>query len=182
MEESSMIHKLSLMLTGLISNQKKYPDEVYLYGIELFISTLISTSLIIILSLIYGCFAEGIIYLSVLTVIRLFAGGHHAETYLQCNILSVSSYFLSLTVYRHIVLRLNALLPYITVISALFVITIILLFAPADNKYKPVQKEDRPKFKIKALIAVCIVFCFCFAIVFRNGISHDIYCCCSDGS
>ena len=154
-----MIHKISNKITNvLFSDSERYPIEVYTYGIEIILSSLLGCSSVIIISILFGNIFEGIIYITVLSLIRIFAGGYHADTYLKCNIITVTSFCISLMIHKFYVNRLIVYTPAIMIAFALFVFTILCFYAPVDNENKPVAENDKIKFKRISLIIAFFIF------------------------
>ena len=69
----------------------KYPKEVYIYGIELLISSAVSTVVIFLIGLLTNTFFESVVFLISFSAIRVYTGGYHSMTYLRCNIISALS-------------------------------------------------------------------------------------------
>ncbi|HBM97820.1 MAG TPA: accessory regulator, partial [Ruminococcus sp.] len=92
-----MLHTLSEKIADfLFDNNDDYPIEVYIYGIEITLSTIIGAISLLTAGLIFNLFAESIIYMISLSVIRMFSGGYHSKTYLKCNIVLIISYICSI--------------------------------------------------------------------------------------
>lgn len=70
--------------------------DIYVYGLELIISTTIGLISILILSGILSNFMSGLIFILAFVPLRLFTGGYHAMTYRGCFIISNLSYLLVL--------------------------------------------------------------------------------------
>ena len=96
-----MLHTLSEKIADfLFDNNDYYPIEVYIYGIEITLSTIIGAISLLTAGLIFNLFAESIIYMISLSVIRMFSGGYHSKTYLKCNTVLIISYICSVFFYR----------------------------------------------------------------------------------
>lgn len=148
-----MIHTLSERIADfLFDNNDDYPIEVYVYGIELTISSIIGASVLLLVGLIFNFLIESIIYMVSLSVIRMFSGGYHAKSYFRCNMILVLSYLFSLVFYRfyinNLILR-NYITFYVLLIFSLF---IFILFAPVKNNNKNDIEENKTKFKIISII------------------------------
>jgi len=153
-----MIHKISSKITSmLLSDNREYPQEVYTYGIEIILSSLLGCALVIVISALMGDILEGIIYIGVLSLIRVFAGGYHAETYLKCNIITVSSFCIALIVHEFCVEH-SIVNPVIVIASAAFVFTVLTVCSPVDNKNKPVEENDRHRLKIISITIASFIY------------------------
>lgn len=148
-----MIHTLSERIADfLFDNSDDYPIEVYVYGIELTISSIIGATVLILVGLIFNFLTESIIYMVSLSVIRMFSGGYHAKSYFRCNMILVLSYLFSLIFYRFYInnlIHLNYITFYVLLIFSLL---IFILFVPLKNKNKNNIEENKTKFKIISII------------------------------
>lgn len=143
-----MIHALAKRITALFFDEKdRYPKEIYSYGIEIIISVIIGTILVLILGCLLGKVIESILFLLSLSVLRSFTGGYHAKNYLCCNIILCSSFILSTLTYIIIINRYNLLLN-----IGIFVVSIILVikYVPVKNTNKNIVDNKR-KYRIISL-------------------------------
>ena len=62
--------------------------EVYVYGATLILTTLLGIVSILLLSAIFFSIWDGVLFLTVFSVVRTSAGGYHCKTYLKCFLLS----------------------------------------------------------------------------------------------
>lgn len=143
-----MLHTLSERIADFLFDcNDTYPIEVYVYGIELTVSSIIGAVVLLSAGLIFNCLAESIIYMVSLSVIRMFSGGYHAKSYLRCNIVLIVSYLCSLLFYRFYIynlIYLNYINLGVLLILSLF---IFILFAPVNNPNKNDIKENKIRFK-----------------------------------
>lgn len=80
MSDIQMIQLLSKKILAFITRNTKIPideTDVYKYGIEITISSVLNIVLIIILSLLLGNFVSGICFLFCFILLRQFTGGYH---------------------------------------------------------------------------------------------------------
>lgn len=93
------MEKISQRIVCFISRNMTIDDEemldVYKYGIEIALSSVLNFVLIIISSLILRDLSAGLIFMAVFIFLRSYTGGYHAETYLKCNIAFVCTFFLT---------------------------------------------------------------------------------------
>ena len=81
-----MIQALARKLTNHFFDDKdKYPIEVYAYGIELLISTVITTLLITLAGILTNSFFECVIFQAAFSLIRVYTGGYHCMTYINVS-------------------------------------------------------------------------------------------------
>ena len=84
-----MITKLSRIIADFFIRQKIVPDEhreIYEYGFELSISSVIGIILVLAIGLISGKFWESIVFYIVFCFTILFTGGFHAPNHLLCKL------------------------------------------------------------------------------------------------
>ena len=81
-------------------------EEIYIYGLELIISTFFGLVSILLISCLLSRFTSGLVFISVFVPLRLFTGGFHAATYTRCFVISNISYASSV-----VAERINRLLP-----------------------------------------------------------------------
>jgi len=76
-----------LIYRNIIDKSQK---NIYIYGFQLFLSTLCSVSAILGVAFLSGNFIEGVVFLTIFMSLRMTANGYHAKNYLGCFILSNS--------------------------------------------------------------------------------------------
>lgn len=95
----SILNDLSVASTRILEKQTKLGMDrsIYVYGFELFYSTLFTICSIVIISSLFGKAYLGITFLLFFIPVRIFSGGYHAETYRGCfvctNLLFSFSFF-----------------------------------------------------------------------------------------
>lgn len=152
-----MLHSLSLRIANrFFDSSDKYPIDVYVYGIELLVSSLISTILILAVGLLTGTFAESLIFLLSFSCIRVYTGGYHSMTYLRCTVISVLSYVLiafSLIFFSHVFSN-------IFLMTGVYVLTIALalIFAPIPHENKELTQAERKKYKLLSLLMITVFY------------------------
>lgn len=161
-----MLHTLSEKIADfLFDNNDDYLIDVYVYGIEITLSTIIGVVSLLTAGLIFNMFAESTIYMISLSVIRMFSGGYHSKTYFKCNAVLIISYICSALFYR---IYINHFLEHnIIGFGIIFIISIciFILFAPVSNPNKEILDENKNKFKIISL----------FLVISELSISYIIY-------
>ena len=140
-----LIEKISSMLVGrLVKNEViDQNDEIeinhYKYGVELIISSIITTILLLVTSILFNHIESCLIFLFTFVPIRKLTGGFHADTYLLCNLSAVISFIIILLFSYYINIPLSS--RTISVVL-LFQISILLCISPVDNKNKPIDDKD----------------------------------------
>lgn len=75
-------HIADLLL--LHAKETKYSKDVYVYGIEVFLSNFLNVLAIFIISCLLSDGIMGVVFLFVFCLLRVFTGGYHAKTYGKC--------------------------------------------------------------------------------------------------
>lgn len=120
--------------------------EIYKYGIEITLSSIINLLLIIISSLLLGDLLGGLIFMLLFILLRSYTGGYHAETYLRCNTAFVITFIITFISAR----LMNSVKLDIIFISALLILSYIpiLILSPVKNRHKVLSEEKRKRSRI----------------------------------
>ena len=148
-EELSRKYTARLCRKGII--EEGYA-EIYEYGFELLISSVISVVLTVAIGVILhaGWFAVG--YLVGLIPVRIYAGGYHARTHIECNIVFELLFTGSVIISNFLQYR------YSTVIGMYICLFAVLCrYAPLEAKNKPLTELQSRKYRTYALI-ISLVF------------------------
>ena len=152
-----------LMLHGVITNEV---FDIYVYGFELLLSFLFSTTIIVIAGCIMNKILETIAFLVVFILLRSFSGGYHADTYAKCSVITLSIYGMVVLFSTYIHVRM---ISYV----ALMMIGLIILFvkAPIENPNKELTEQEKKKHKITSLMLFSF---FCLAGICLNVFTSTI--------
>ena len=165
-----MYRKLAICITEkfvhnkLIAGDKK---DIYAYGFEMLISTLVYFTGFLIISLLTQTLMPSLCFWGGLFIVRKVAGGHHANSYVSCNLLSTANHVLFVVLVK--LLDTNTYYPFIT-FTLLFSTATILLVAPVDHKNKPFIKNEYKRYKLLSNL-YCIVLGIIFLLVSAKFIS-----------
>lgn len=162
-----MISEVSKRTAGFLSKnmiiETEY-EEVYAYGIEILLSTILNFIVAFIIALISHEFVACLINLTAFVTIRIYAGGYHADTHLGCMTTLVGVLLIFIFVIKLVSLKLMMILsPIMLIISAI----IIFKYAPVEHPNKPLSDKKKLKLRRKALISlsIWILFCICFYFI-----------------
>ena len=98
-----MLHILSKRIAFLVCKKTdKLPFEIYVYGFELLISSIIETGALLFVGFLIGKFIETILFLFSFSSIRFFSGGYHANSYIKCFVVTLFSYLFVLLLYNYL--------------------------------------------------------------------------------
>lgn len=160
-----MLHRLASFCTGGLLRHGAVSAArraVYVYGFELFFSSLSSACSIILLSLCFGRISDALLFLLLYVGLRLFCGGYHAETYARCFI-STNLTFLCVLILAKSVVYFNAVCgtPVLTALSC----ALIFWLAPIRNVRHPLSERTYQRNRTAAR-ALSLLVCALFFIAF----------------
>lgn len=157
-----------LLLRKIIRNEDK---EIYIYGIQLLISSIINALICLIESLLLGDLIGGLVFFLTFSSLRKFTGGFHSKSYLLCNVIFSIIAAVALTVNKFIYYIFMEI-PVIALVM-LFTILCITLFAPVYNENKKLTNNERNKFRIISILIYLVHMGLYFTVfvIFNIGIT-----------
>lgn len=164
-----MQHRLSECIADFLLSQKiikKQEKEIYVYGTQLVISSIINLLICITISLLLGELINGLIFFAVFSSLRRFTGGFHCKTFIMCNV--VFSSVVALALLSNTFLGKVFENYVIVMVTAIFNLICILLFSPVYNENKKLTYIQKRRFLISSIIvyAIHIAFYLTLLIVF----------------
>lgn len=153
------MEKIAQCIVNFISRNITIDDEemldVYKYGIEITLSSVLNFCLIIICSLVLRDIKAGIVFMILFILLRSYTGGYHAETYLRCNIVFVCTFFAAYFI--------AWVFEYMDSDITVFVITAIsyipiAVFSPVKNRHKFLSEAKRKRSRIISAVIYFIAF------------------------
>lgn len=153
-----MLNKIAKKIAKVLvekTENKQQMEEVYVYGLELIISTMTGFFSILFLSALLGKILLGVVFICFFAPLRMFVGGYHADTYGKCFIVSNLSYVI-LVILKEIIW--NVIPPFV-LITILFLVDIYIFFrAPIINEKQCISNEKRLRNRKAARIILIIQF------------------------
>lgn len=141
-----MLHKLSVRWAKKLAEYSdNNREEIYIYGIELIITTVLGLMSILLLSGLLVCLTSGLVFIFVFVPLRLFTGGYHASSYAKCFIISNISYLLVLLV-RNITWKDIPIAAWIGVFISMS--CYIIRYVPVINSAQPINEKKQKRSKI----------------------------------
>lgn len=134
--------------------------QFYVYGFQLFISTVISIFSIILLAMITNNFIEALIFLFIFLPLRMTANGYHAKTYLNCFFLTNFLFLIYL-----LALKLPLIMLFNPLYICAFFLSIIYIFFKAPQEH-PNHKLNKIKRQSNRLYAHLILYIDLIVILF----------------
>ena len=96
----------------------------------------------VVIGLFFGMIMQSLIFLVFYIPLRSYAGGYHAKTQIRCFATSVSIILIMM-----ILIKYNVLSNIEYVICTIISIIIIIIFAPVEDKNKPLDDVEHKKYK-----------------------------------
>ena len=164
-----MLNKVANKLSTTLLMHKVIVEDnydVYVYGFELLLSFLFSTSIILIAGIIFGYLLETIAFLIVFVSLRSFTGGYHAKTYAVCSIVTFITFcaVLFLSNLIHITVSLYLILAIVGGI-------IMMGLVPIQHPNKKITFKQKRKYKV---ISISLFFVFISVGVWLNSIEMSL--------
>ena len=160
-----MIAKLSHIMADFFIRQKVVPEEqreIYEYGFELSISSVIGILLVLAIGLVSGRFWESVVFYIVFCFTRLFTGGYHAPNHLLCKVTFVGALLAVLAADW----LLQGIKDYYWFILHIYSLAIICSSAPIENSNK--ELTDRQKVRCKIIAIIEMVIWLAVMFLFRS--------------
>ena len=169
-----MESKLAILICRSLLRQKAIENEyfdVYVYGLELILSFLFSTVVILLTGILLNALDIAIIFLIIFIALRRFTGGYHAPTYLQCKLTTISIYVAVNLLCIYLIVPLFAYIPLL--ILGLY---IILRYGPIENIYKPLTPDIKKRNKhIAVLMFILLSLCGASIYLWDQKLSSAIF-------
>lgn len=139
-----MVEKISHRISQYMISQEVF-EEDYLricqLGIEVMISTMITTVGILFIGYIMSMTLAAILFCLCFTTVRNYAGGYHARTRVRCNLLSWLEAFCVLWFVKRRP-EVSSLLLFAEIVV---VMVLLLWLAPLENKNKPLSANKKER-------------------------------------
>lgn len=141
--------------------------DVYKYGIEITVSTIIGFMLILIIGFLYRTVLQAMIFYAVFVVLRSLTGGYHASSYFSCNLTFSMIAVLVLFFSKAAESQFSICNITFLFLPALFIYTWL---APIENVNKPIEKNKRIYFKTASVILSVIIYIFSILLYINNHV------------
>lgn len=163
------MERISQSIVDFISRNMIVDDEemldVYKYGIEITLSSVLNFVLIIISSLILRDITAGAVFMVLFIFLRSYTGGYHAETYLRCNIAFVCTFFITYFLAKFFEYMDSDIS--ILAITAISYIP-IWIFSPVKNRHKVLSEKKRKRSRIISTVIYFLSLVMIVLLCFHN--------------
>ena len=157
-----MISSAANNITNYLICKKVIKDddrEIYQYGFEQVFSSLLNIATMLLLGIILGKIYQSLVLILSFMALRSYSGGYHANTPLQCYLLTVMSISAALSIMKFITIDRFICLGLLVLSSV-----VILLLSPIGSKNKPLDEIEKIIYRKKTIIVWSVETCV--AIVF----------------
>jgi accessory gene regulator B len=149
--------------------QNKDIDEdrrnIYEYGAEAFLSSVIDIIITIIIGLCFGQVWQALFYITVFFAYRQYSGGYHANNHFMCKSFGI---ILLLSV-MILIENFNAeFFKYFLFAGFTFSFFTSFIFAPVEHQNKPLTKQHKRKARKICIIFNIFGFLICLALSFSS--------------
>ena len=159
--DSEMISKLAKNIAHffVVKNITEESKEViYAYGMELLISDVLNTLIVLMIALISHTLPAVIIFIAVFMVLRRFVGGYHANSHLSCMLTLV----MVMLVFSYGICNISGQTAQVFSISFItMALPIIFCITPVPHPNKPMYQTEKTKYYPR-----CCSFCCCNCIAY----------------
>lgn len=150
------------------SNIVKLDDyEIYLYGFQSIISTIVDITSILIISTFIGQTSTAAVFLIFFCSLRLNAGGYHASSYLKCLLFISSMTFISIGLVRYLDFTTSI---YFIASALIFSLVLVIKYAPVDTPNKPLNNNEKKACRQRTLLTFFIEGTIVLSMYFIHSI------------
>lgn len=170
-----MIYNLSLIIVSQLSKKGHLLEEdkeVVTFGIFSLLFNSYCTLFCLSLGAFLHCFSKAIIFLLSFLFIKKYSGGFHASSEGRC--LLVSSMGITFSLFLIKLCLINTKTHCLLLIIALILSVFIMCFSPIESKNKPIEDENKKKYKTFSIIRIIAIVCFIFVLEFMKQTNISI--------
>ena len=138
----------NLVHSGVI---KEEDAEIYIYGINQILTSVLNVSSALIIGLIFGVFPEIAVFMAAYIPLRSFAGGYHAKTPLSCYVFSVIMLIVVSIGLKY--LHLADWVYYAVFVAATLV---VLVLSPVEERNKPLDEIEQKVYKRRTILIAAV--------------------------
>lgn len=151
--------------------QSEY-EEIYAYGAEILLSTVINCIIALIIALITDTFFPTMIFLTVFILIRRNAGGYHAKTHMGCTAILI---FVQLFFSAVIIHMPNMVVPIFSYAVMLVSCISVYVLAPVEHPNKPLKNDEKVVLRKRSLMYVMVISVINIILIFAKYEEISLY-------
>ena len=148
----------NLVHSGVI---KEEDAEIYIYGINQILTSVLNVSSALIIGLIFGVFSEIAVFMAAYIPLRSFAGGYHAKTPLRCYVFSAIMLIVVSIGLKY--LHIADWVYYAVFVAATLV---VLVLSPVEDRNKPLAEIEQKVYKKRTMNIAAAEVMVCLALKF----------------
>lgn len=150
-----MVKKISELIALRIVQQvgRREEQEIYIYGLQILINTIISIGAVLLMSIFFHTFTETVFFLVCYCSLRIYAGGLHASSNERCMSIFIVGYFIIQFVITHIQIHVGDYAPFLLIGNAF----LIIIWAPIEAYNNPIPVLKRKEMKKNAFLISLIL-------------------------
>lgn len=140
--------------------------ELYEYAIYIVLSAILHIITIVLLSLCFSMFIEGVVFYASFISIRKFAGGYHAKNSTRCYLFSIVSSIIILCSIALINSINSCVVMIVLTVIELFCVVLIFMISPLDTENNPLNSNEKKVYRKNACIISIGVFYYIYYSLF----------------
>lgn len=145
------------MLNNQIIEEKK--AVICKWGISHILDTVFNIATFLIIGILFKMPIETIIFTIGYIPLRIYAGGYHAKTPFRCWCLSNIILAVSLVIVQNVKKCYTAF-----GVLSLIAIVVLIVFMPVEDLHKPLDQNDRKKYKKRGMAILAVEICISVAL------------------
>ncbi len=146
---------------------KSEHEEIYAYGMEILLSTIINGIIVIIIAAVTNTLLSSLIFFASFIMMRRTAGGYHANTHSGCMAILAVIHLLFI-IFIHIC-SLN-IIPAFSIISVIYSCILVYIFSPVEHPNKPLSDTNKLKLRAQSIVfIICLSVIDIFTLFLNNG-------------
>lgn len=150
-----MTHKLAYNISLFLCKKgtiEKEDIDIYTYGFEVLMDSIIETILLLVAGAILGHVFETVFFICAFGVLRSFTGGYHASSKIVCTTMTLSTCVINLWL-ACIISKFTRVIKVLGVVGAL----VIWLCAPKAHANKPLDDTQRKQNQTISRV-LCVIY------------------------
>lgn len=167
--------KISLAVTSVLQQQgivKKEDVDACSYGLELAFLSVLEVLSILLIAIFAGNFLDTMLFFISFIPLRIYAGGYHADTRIECYIILVVVY-----VIFSILIKLIPAESFLTIEGSIGLFTAFMVwkFSPIIHQNKTVNEKERRFYRRVSLRVLFVLECLLLAGIFWNAENISVF-------
>lgn len=169
-----MINQIACYIVNKMKNYDVANEEnidLYIYGLEILIITIIKYLGIFIISFLLGVVKEALVFVLAFSMLRNQAGGVHLKSFWICFIITNIITFSCIFLFKALPINHTAIYQIIMLIIS---IALVLIFAPVDTENKPLNEYEKKLYKRRSInvILIASIITIGLSLVFDSFITY----------